>query len=113
MITYNLSVKNAAVTALKNGKYKVDIEIAARRFNTLKNGESEPVSIDEPIMIGAFSKHPKEVAQEQSILYLKSHIVSDDNLHFSIIVDQVPTYVAIDPYGTRSDENLFDNTMEL
>ncbi|GAA0890671.1 M1 family aminopeptidase [Fulvivirga kasyanovii] len=113
VITYNLSVKNTAVTALKNGKYKVDIEIAAYRFNTLKNGESEPVSIDEPIMIGAFSKHPKEVAQEQSILYLKSHIVRDDNLHFSIIVDQAPTHVAIDPYGTRSDENLFDNIMKL
>lgn len=113
VITYNLSVKNATVTVLKNGKYKVDIEVTAHRFNTLKNGESEPISINEPIMIGAFSKHPQEVAQEQSILYMEPHIVSDDNLHFSIIVDQAPTHVAIDPYGTRSDENLFDNIMKL
>jgi hypothetical protein len=30
-----------------------------------------------------------------------------------IIVDQLPKYIAIDPYGTRSDENFADNLIDL
>ncbi|UII31051.1 hypothetical protein LVD17_22420 [Fulvivirga ulvae] len=113
VITYNLSVEEASVTALKNGKYRVDMEVIARRYNTMENGESKLISINEPIMIGVFTKHPKEVGEEHSILYLKPHTIDKDRVHCSIIVDEAPTHVGIDPYGTRSDENLFDNIMEL
>ncbi|MBL6448842.1 ABC transporter permease subunit [Fulvivirga sp. 29W222] len=113
VITYNLSVKDASVTPLENGQFKVDIDVATSRFKTDEDGEPRPVSINEPIMVGIFTKHPKEITEEQSVLYMKPHRVNSNELHLSIIVDNAPTHVAIDPYGTRSDENLFDNVEEL
>ena len=34
-------------------------------------------------------------------------------MDLKIIVDQLPKYISIDPYGTRSDENFTDNLLSL
>ena len=69
--------------------------------------------MDEPIKIGVFTEHPSLAKDDSSVLYYVSKRINKEITEFKIIVKELPSYIAIDPYGTRSDENLVDNLMSL
>jgi hypothetical protein len=87
--------------------------VKARRFETLNSGEIKQISINEPVRIGVFTKHPSLISKEDTILYLEPHQINKETMALRIIVDQLPKYIAIDPYGARPDENFVDNIMHL
>ena len=87
--------------------------INTKRFQTLNKGEIKQITIDEPIKIGVFTAHPSQVKDESSVLYYESNQFNKETTVFKIIVKELPTYIAIDPYGTPSDENLTDNLVQL
>lgn len=110
IITYDLQIENAKVIVLDTGKYEVTIEVLAKRFETKENGEAVAISIDEPIQIGMFSKDPSTIDHQDAILYLKPHQINTDQMQIKLIVDEIPQYISIDPFGTRLDANNVDNT---
>ena len=87
--------------------------VSAKRFEIQENGESIPISIDEPIQIGVFTKHPSQVYGETSILYLNHIQINNNQMDINIVTDELPKYISIDPLGTRSDKNLLDNLKSL
>lgn len=110
VITYDLRINTVQVKKLPQGKYEIDLSVAARRFQTQQNGSLDTVSINEPIQIGVFSQHPQKVSSQEAVLYLKPHDISQDQMRFKIIVHKMPAYVSIDPFGTRLDKHRLDNT---
>jgi ABC-2 type transport system permease protein len=113
VITYDLSIEEAEYQKLESGKYEVILTVNAKRFQTQENGASEQIAINEPITIGLFTVSPENIRDEKSIVYLAPHQINQAQIQVKIIVDQLPTHVSINPFGTRSDENLFDNTIRL
>jgi len=113
VITYDLKVETASFQKLKNGRYEITIDILARRFETLKNGEIAEIPFNEPIEIGVFAKHPRQMDSDGDILYLKQNKVGKEHQLLKIIVGTKPRYIAVDPFGTRLDENRVDNITEL
>lgn len=114
VITYDLSVIDSSYRKLENGSYEVTFSIKAKRFETLDSGEIKEILINEPIKIGVFSKHPSEVTKDDnSILNYESHRITQELTNIKIVVKEKPVYVSIDPYGTRSDDNLTDNLRRL
>jgi len=113
VITYDLSAEEASYTELENGTFEITLNINAKRFETNENGAEVEISINEPISIGLFSTHPSQVSGNESIIYLKSHQITQKKMDLKIIVDRLPKYVAIDPFGTRSDPNLNNNVLRL
>ena len=57
--------------------------------------------------------HPSLVKDDSSVLYYESNQINKEITEIKIIVKQKPNYITIDPYGTRSDENLVDNIFQL
>lgn len=110
VITYDLSIEDYTYKVLANGNYEVSIQIKANRFETINNGETNKISINEPIKIGVFTKHPSLINEDSSVLHYESSKINKEFTKIKIIVDKKPVYVSIDPYGTRSDKNLVDNT---
>ena len=113
---YTYAWDNLATTAaieVAPGTYEVTVKVKAKRFETMDSGEIKQISINEPIKIGAFVKHPNEISKEDTILYLEPHQINKETMELKIIVDQLPKYITIDHYGTRSDENFTDNVMQL
>ena len=82
-------------------------------METLPTGEIKEFGINELIAIGVFGKHTENVTNESAILYLKPLLVNKNEINFKVIVKELPKYIAIDPYGTRSDKNLLDNIAKL
>ena len=109
VITYDLNAEDSSYKALENGTFEVTVKVKAKRFESMDNGEIKQILINEPIKIGVFVKHPSLISQEDNILYFESHQINKETMEFKIIVDQLPKYIAIDPFGTRSDENSTDN----
>ncbi len=113
VITYDLGVEESSFKALANGTYEVTVKIKAKRFETLESGEIKQIAINEPIKIGVFTEHPSTVKDDSSILYYESNQINKEMTEFKFIIKEKPEYIAIDPYGTRSDENLVDNLISL
>ena len=40
-------------------------------------------------------------------------MINKETSEVTIIVNEEPKYISIDPFGTRNDENLIDNTIKL
>ena len=113
IVLYDLAIENVAVTSLDNGKYKVEIDLETKRFKTLEDGSVVEIEIDELIKVGVFTKHPRSFRKGETPLFLENKQLSQAKTKMSIIVDEKPEYVSIDPYGTRSDENYSDNTFKI
>jgi ABC-2 type transport system permease protein len=47
------------------------------------------------------------------MLYYESNTINKEETEFKIIVNELPTYVAIDPFGTRSDVDTVDNPRKI
>ena len=113
VITYDLGIEESSYKELANGTYEVTVKVKSKRFETLKNGEIKQIAIDEPIKIGIFTTHPSNVKDNSSILFYKSNRINKEMTEIKIIVKEKPVYISIDPFGTRSDENLVDNLLRI
>ena len=47
------------------------------------------------------------------MLYYESKTIHKEGTEIKMIVTELPTYIAIDPFGTRADENTVDNVVSL
>jgi ABC-type transport system involved in multi-copper enzyme maturation permease subunit len=113
VITYDLSVEDVSHRELDNGKFELTMTVNAKRFEMQESGETTPIGINEPIQIGLFEKHPSLIGKDGGTIYLQPHQISEDGQEVKVIVDELPNYVSIDPYGTRVDENMYDNVKML
>ena len=113
IITYDLEIDDSSYLELADGTYEVSVNIKAKRFETNTAGEIEQIAINEPIKIGVFTTHPASVKDESSILYYESTNIQKQDTVVKIIVKELPKYISIDPFGTRTDENLTNNLFDL
>ena len=111
VITYDLSVESSSYKKLSTGQFEIELEISAQRFEQI-DGIPTEINLNEPIPIGLLARHPSRAANEE-IIYLEANtIISGDN-KITVVVDQLPAYVSIDPYGTRLDMIRNNNWVRL
>ena len=109
VITYDLNIVDSSYKILANGTYEVTVKVKAKRFKTIDSGAIKQIAINEPIKIGVFTTHPSNVKDDSSILYYKSTQINKEMTEIKLIVKERPSFISIDPFGTRSDENTVDN----
>jgi ABC-2 type transport system permease protein len=92
-----------------DGKYKVTLEVQARKMQADGNGAETPMPLADYIEIGVFSGKK----DEEKPLHLKKQKLTDEHKTFVVIVDQQPTLAGIDPYNKRIDRNADDNMIDV
>lgn len=127
---YDNRIKDVSSKKLDNGKYQVDINFQISKYRNDKKGKryfSEkgndsisflPDGKESPILslplkdyidIGIFAEKEVDGKTKEKVLYLKKHKITKIDNTLSIIVDEKPTEVGVDPYNilidTRSDDN--------
>jgi ABC-2 type transport system permease protein len=113
VIVYDLAATGPSVEKLTEGRYQITFNLKAKRFESQNDGSQKALGIREPISIGVFTQHPGSLKKDHKALYLKPSQITQENSIIRIIVNAKPAYLAIDPFGTRSDKNLEDNLIEL
>tara|TARA_B110000046_G_scaffold162006_1_gene176029 strand:- start:12717 stop:16370 length:3654 start_codon:yes stop_codon:yes gene_type:complete len=127
---YRNRIIEAKTTELENGKYQVDIEFEISKYRNDEKGKkfygekvgdtltyktekmTKPilsVHLEDYIDIGIFAEEEVDGEKKEIELYLKKHKITSIHNKITIIVDQKPIEVGVDPYNklidTKSDDN--------
>jgi ABC-2 type transport system permease protein len=131
---YDNRVSNATSKKLPNGKYQVDIEFqvskykaddTGKRIYKDKNGKTlsytkkgdkfatDSYPLADYIEIGVFSEQTLKGKKSDKELYLKKVKINKIDNSISIIVNEKPTEVGVDPYNKLIDTQSEDNRRKL
>ncbi|CAM1345590.1 M1 family aminopeptidase [Tenacibaculum amylolyticum] len=131
---YRNRVVDVSSKELDNGKYQVDIEFNVSKYRnddkgkryygeqagdtiTYKTPEMKKpvlsVPLEDYIDIGIFGEEEVDGKKKEVELYLKKHKITQINNKISIIVDQKPVEVGVDPYNKLIDTKSEDNRRKL
>jgi len=131
---YENEVVDFTTKALNNGTYKVDITVNVSKYRSGKNGirfysdnqidsifyktetmKSPKLSLplSDYIDIGIFGEEEIDGKKKEIVLYLQKHKITSIHNKMTIIVNQKPTEIGIDPYNKLIDTDSKDNRMKL
>ena len=131
---YRNQILEVKSTELDNGKYEVEIEFEVskyrndekgKRYYGEKVGDTLTYQTDEmkkPILsvpladyidIGIFAQEEVDGEKKEKELYLKKHKITEINNKITIIVDEKPVEVGVDPYNKLIDTKSEDNRRKL
>jgi ABC-2 type transport system permease protein len=109
IVLYDNKAVSATSQKTPDGKYKVTLEVTARKVQADGNGAETPMPLADYIEIGVFSGKKLE----EKPLYLKKEKFTEDHRTFVITVDEQPTLAGIDPYNKLIDRNADDNMIDV
>ncbi|HEY0095518.1 MAG TPA: M1 family aminopeptidase, partial [Archangium sp.] len=102
---YDLRAESAHLRPLADGRYEVTLRITAGKSHADGSGNEAPVELHEPIEVGLFG--------EEHVLSVQRHELHSGLNTLSLVLDERPVSVVVDPYLTRIDRNRFDNERGL
>jgi hypothetical protein len=109
IVLYDNKAISAKSQKTPDGKYKVTLEVQARKLQADGNGVESPLPLADYIEIGVFSGKK----DEEKPLYLKKEKLTEERNTFVITVDQQPTLAGIDPYNKLIDRIADDNMIDV
>ena len=109
IVLYDNKTVTATSQKTPDGKFKVTLEVEARKVQADGNGAETPMPLDDYIEIGVFSGKK----DQEKPLYLKKEKISEPHKTFVVVVDEKPTLAGIDPYNKLIDRNADDNMIDV
>ena len=109
IVLYDNKTVTATSQKTPDGKYKVTLDVEARKMQADGNGAETPMTLDDYIEIGVFSGKK----DQEKPLYLKKEKISEPHKTFVVVVDEKPTLAGIDPYNKLIDRNADDNMIDV
>jgi len=97
---YDNQMTSAKVTALSNGKYEVDLAFSVKKYR--RGAKDEILPLNDYLDIGLFGENGKE-------LYLRKHKIMQQENKLTLIVEEQPMEVGVDPYVKMIDKEGKDN----
>jgi ABC-2 type transport system permease protein len=105
---------NAKVAKRADGKYEVTFEVEAKKAYADGQGKETDAPLDEPFDIGVFSAEPGRPGYTAaSVLSFARQRIKSGKQTISVVVDQPPAFVGVDPYNKRIDRNSADNLAKV
>ena len=109
MIEFPGSLRGAVWQKTAEGKYKVTLNVQARKVQADGNGAESPIPLADYIDIGVFTG----TRDDDKPLYMKGEKLTQEHSTFTIIVDRQPTLAGIDPYNKLIDRIADDNVIDV
>ena len=111
---WDLKVEEAMVSERADGRFDVTMTVAATKFEADGQGQQTEVPLDMPIDIGIFTKNPDKVTDgDEHVLHFEKQRIRSGTSTLTFVVDDMPSYVAIDPYNKLIDRNSDDNVEQV
>ncbi|MGA7316802.1 MAG: M1 family aminopeptidase, partial [Silvibacterium sp.] len=109
IVLYDNKAISAVSEKTPEGKYKVRLDVQARKVQADANGAESPMSMADYIEIGVFTGKK----DEEKPLYVRREKFISERRTFTIVVDQQPTRAGIDPYNKLIDRIPDDNLIDV
>lgn len=111
-VLYDVRVASATVTPLPDGRFRVDARVDASR-GEVRNGQETALAMDDALEVAIYADDPDRTDAGEHPLSRARHVLRGPTTNLSIIVDQRPGYVAVDPDLRRIDRNPGNNVRKL
>jgi ABC-2 type transport system permease protein len=109
IVLYDNKALSAVSEKTPDGKYKVTLQVQARKVQADGNGVESPMPLADYIEIGVFNGKK----DEEKPLYMRKEKLTQERNTFTIVVDQQPTRAGIDPYNKLIDRIADDNMIDV
>ncbi len=111
---YDMKALDASVTKNADGKFTVTFTVDAKKLYADGQGKETESPLHELFEIGVFTEEPgKKGYTAQSVLLSERREFKSGKQQVSVVVDQLPKFVGIDPYNKRIDRNSDDNLVAV
>lgn len=102
---YDLKIDKPRVT-LFDGRYQLDFDVQTHKFYADNKGRQTEQAFNDYVFIGLFDKNGKST-------YYRMQQITGNKSHLSIVTDNLPYEVGIDPHGLLIDTNMDDNRQRV
>jgi ABC-2 type transport system permease protein len=109
IVFYDNRVSSAQATKRPDGKYEVELQYEARKFQADGKGVETPLPLDDWMEVGVFARKPGEPEARERVLALQRQHVTQPKGRFTFVVDAQPYEAGIDPYNKLIDRVSSDN----
>jgi len=96
----------SATYAAKDNQYEVTLDINALKYRADSLGNESKIPIRDWIDVGVYTRGE---SGKDSLVYLKKHLIDEEEMQLSVVVDALPTKAGIDPINKLVDRNSGDN----
>ncbi len=109
VVFYDDRATAARATKREDGRYEVELQYQARRFQADGKGAETALPLDEWMEVGVFARNSGESEARERPLYLQRHRITEPKGTLELVVDGVPYEAGIDPYNKLIDRASGDN----
>jgi ABC-2 type transport system permease protein len=109
IILYDNKAISAKWAKQPDGKYRVDLEVQARKSQSDGNGVESPVALNDLIEVGVFTGKK----DEEKPLQVRRERMTQEHATYTFVVDQQPSRAGIDPYNKLVDRIADDNMLDV
>ena len=112
IVLYDFKVTDSSVRQLENGRYEINIDVEAHKFEATGSGQEEEVPISDWVDIGILGEEQGELKIPE-VIFMQKFEVTNKVQHYRITVDKEPVSVGIDPMHKMIDRNPSDNIVKV
>jgi ABC-2 type transport system permease protein len=96
---WDLRVTGSQATATADGKWRVRVEVRAKKLEAMGNGQETEVPLDQLIDVGLFAADPAKLEfSATDVIALEKRQIKTGEQTIEFTVDRKPAFVGIDPY---------------
>jgi ABC-2 type transport system permease protein len=112
---YELEVTGGRSTQRDDGKWSVEIDVEASKQYADALGVEHEAPLEAVMDIGVFSADPANTTTftEEKVLSLQHQPIKSGKQTFTVVVDQEPKFVGLDPYNKYIDRLPENNVLDL
>jgi hypothetical protein len=111
---WDLRVAGSEATEMPDGKWRVRLDLRARKIEATGKGEEKEVPLDQEIDVGLFAVDPdKPEFSDTDVIALEKRKLTTGNQSVEFVVDRRPAYVGVDPYVKLISRNTTNNLVPL
>jgi ABC-2 type transport system permease protein len=103
-------VKTLSYKKEADGKFKVNLVVNAKKFQSDSIGKQKEIAINDWIDIGVFKAVEKDGKKEEKVLFMKKIKITKTEQSIELIVNEEPESAGIDPYNKLIDRSPNNNT---
>jgi hypothetical protein len=108
---WELKTKAVSAVPLAGGKWRVDLDVEARKIVVDTKGAETVVPLDDPVEIGVYGASGS--AKRGMELYRAMHRIRAGVQRVTVVVDQKPVRAGIDPRYLLIDDEPADNLKDI
>ncbi|MCW8125436.1 ABC transporter permease/M1 family aminopeptidase [Microbulbifer halophilus] len=113
IVLFDLKVEDASSEPLGDSRYRVALEVSAKKFRADGEGRETEIPLDNRLDIAVFSEDPDKAEGSGHVLYFAKHEFDENRTRLEFEVEGEPAMVGIDPYIKMIDKNPEDNLLAL